>query len=433
MPSHPQGKASQPNAWRLLLFVLSCLFLANVAQWAILHALHLPNPGAIKPDILLFLHIHQWTDSWVPMMKSLDYFRDHPQSPIYAANLYDTLIYPLPSLLPMLALRKLGVSDPAMLRILAITTWLSVIGIAVITLAMGRRLLRNHNQQLEWPTILAVFLGCIGFYPILKAFSLGNAQAYLSFLFTLMIFLWVTGRERSAGAVAGLLCCVKPQFVLILIWMAVRKRWGAAIAFLACAGLLFAISIAVFGWHNNLDYLGVLSSLSRKAQSHYQNQSMFGTLNRMIFNGENITYTPYVYTPYIPWVYRTTTITSLIIVGAVLFFPWRKLRGSAADLGAMGIASVAASPMAWEDHYGITFIVFAWVWFAYACWQRRNPWLLAICFFCCSSFLASTNLLANKPVLNLAQSYIYIAALLLIGLLMRLARAQDRGEPDPVL
>ena len=143
-------------------------------------------------------------------------------------------------------------------------------------------------------------LATLGCYPLIKGYSLGNAQTFLSFGFTVLLLLWTTGRERWAGVVAAMLTAVKPQFILLLVWMLVRKRWGAAWAFVACgAVLLIATSVAVFGWHNNLDYIGVLAGLSHKAQSHYANQSMFGTMNRMIFNGENIGYTPYVYTPYI--------------------------------------------------------------------------------------------------------------------------------------
>ena len=184
--------------------------------------------------------------------------------------------------------------------------------------------------------------GDVGCYPLIKGYSLGNAQTFLSFGFTVLLLLWTTGRERWAGVVAAMLTAVKPQFILLLVWMLVRKRWGAAWAFLACGAVLIAASVAVFGWHNNLDYIGVLAGLSHKAQSHYANQSMFGTINRMIFNGENIEYTPYVYTPYIAWVYRVTVVTSLVLVGLVLLYPWRKLRGSTADIAAMGIASVAA-------------------------------------------------------------------------------------------
>jgi hypothetical protein len=422
------ARAELLSARRLLIFVLASLLLANLAQWAICRALHLGNPGSIKPLLLDFAHIRQWTDSWLPMMKSLDYFHAHPTEPIYAARLYDTLIYSLGSLLPMVFLRKLGVTDSAMLRTLTVGSWLAVVGIAVVTVLMARRLLRARGATLTWPAALAVVLAVLGCYPLLKGYALGNAQTFLSFGFALMLYLWTTGRERPAGVVAALLAFVKPQYALLLIWMALRRRWGAMWAFLACSAVVLATSTAVFGWHNNLDYISVLAGLSHKAQSHYGNQSMFGTVNRAIFNGENIGYTPYVYTPYIAWVYRVTVLTSLLLVGAVLAFPWGRLRGSTADIAAMGLASVAASPMAWEHHYGIVVGIFAWAWFAYASRQRRTPWMLALSFFLMMNFLAATNLLAGKPGWNLLQSYIYVGALLLLGWLMTLARRVTRDE-----
>jgi hypothetical protein len=190
----------------------------------------------------------------------------------------------------------------------------------------------------------------------------------------------------------------------------------------ACGVVLITASVAVFGWHNNLDYLGVLAGLSHKAQSHYANQSMFGTINRMIFNGENIGYTPYVYTPYIPWVYRVTVGTTLVLVGAVLVYPWKKLRGSTADIAAMGIALVAASPMAWEHHYGIVVGIAAWAWFAHACWMKERPWVLGAAVFLCCNFLPAFNYLSDKRGWNVLQSYLYFGALLLMGWLMHLSR-----------
>jgi alpha-1,2-mannosyltransferase len=263
---------------------------------------------------------------------------------------------------------------------------------------------------------------CLGSYPLLKGYSLGNAQTFLSFGFAVMLLLWTTGRERSAGIVVAMLTAVKPQFILLLVWMLVRKRWGAAWAFVACGAVLVGLSTAVFGWHNNLDYIGVLAGLSHKAQSHYANQSMFGTINRMIFNGENIGYTPYIYTPYIPWVYRVTVVTSLLLMAGVLVYPWRRLRGSSADLSAMGIICVAASPMAWEHHYGIVFAIAAWAWFAYGCWQPKSPWILAIAVFLCLNFLPAFNYLSDKLGWNILQSYLYFGALLLVGWLMHLSR-----------
>jgi alpha-1,2-mannosyltransferase len=424
-----QSSGARTHDRRLLVFVLVSLFLANIVQWAVCRALHLGNPGSIIPDLRSFFHVRQWTDSWLPMMKSLDYFKAHPTLPIYDAKLYDTLIYSLASELPLVAMRKIGMSDVAMLRALAIGSWLAVWGVAAVSLVMGRWLLRRRGAELTWPAVVAVVLAVLGCYPLIKGYSLGNAQTFLSFGFAVMLLLWTTGHERSAGVVAALMTAVKPQFILLLVWMLVRKRWGAAWAFVACGVVLIAASVAVFGWHNNLDYIGVLAGLSHKAQSHYANQSMFGTINRMIFNGENIGYTPYVYTPYIPWVYRVTVMTSLLLVGLVLVYPWKKLRGSTADIAAMGIASVAASPMAWEHHYGIVVAIAAWTWFAHGCWMKQRPWVLGVAVFFCMNFLPAFNYLADKRGWNILQSYLYFGALLLMGWLMHLSHVVGEEVP----
>ncbi|HZL27867.1 MAG TPA: glycosyltransferase family 87 protein [Acidobacteriaceae bacterium] len=428
VPADTQNSGVRTHDKRLLLFVVASLVLANVVQWGACRVLGLGNPGGLKDLVLAFTHVTQWTDSWRPMMMSLDAFRAHPSQAIYGAKLYDTLIYPLASLLPMVLLRKLGLGDAAMLRVLAWASWMAVLGVAAVSIALARRLLRERGAALTWPSILAIVLAVLGCYPLLKGYALGNAQTFLSLGFVVMLYLWTARRERSAGVVAALLTMVKPQFVLLLVWMAVRRRWGAMWAFLATAAAVTAVSIAVFGWHNNLDYIGVIAGLSHKAQSHFANQSMFGTINRMILNGENIGYTPYVYTPYIPWVYRVTVLTALLIVGAALVFPWGRLRGSTADIAAMGLASVAASPMAWEHHYGIVVGIFVWVWFAYGCWQRKGPWLLGVAFFLTMNFLAATNLLADRRGWNVLQSYMYFGALLLLFVLMRLARRVTRGD-----
>jgi hypothetical protein len=215
--------------------------------------------------------------------------------------------------------------------------------------------------------------------------------------------------------------------------MCVRRRWNAAVAFLVTAAVLLLVSTAIFGLHNNLDYVHVLASLSKKAQSHFANQSMFGTLNRMIGNGENIGYTPYVYTPYIAWVYRTTVLSSLALMCAVLFFPWGRLRATAGDLGAMGVISVAASPMAWEHHYGVICGVLAWTWFAHGCWQRRPPWLLGLSAMLTLNAWLGLNRLAPHRGWNVLQSYMYFGALLLVVVLMVTARRVTHGDTEPVL
>src|SRR6201989_1210194 len=107
----PSDVSPRPHSTRLLLFVITSLVLANVVQWAICRAAGLGSPGGIKQFFLQFVHVRQWTDSWLPMLKSLDYLHAHPSEPIYYAHLYDTLIYPLASLLPLAALQELGLSE----------------------------------------------------------------------------------------------------------------------------------------------------------------------------------------------------------------------------------------------------------------------------------------------------------------------------------
>jgi alpha-1,2-mannosyltransferase len=420
---------SKTHDARLLIFVLSTLFVTVVGVALFFRLTTNNTPGTIAQLVKLFAHVQQGTDSWEPMLKSLDYFHAHPESPIYEAKLYDTLIYSLVSLLPLAALEKLGITGDRMLRLLAWSSWLAVWFVGGISALLASRLLSRKGAKLSVASIISIFVACIFFYPLLKGYTLGNAQTFLTLGFTLLIYLWSTGREKSSGIVVAALAMVKPQYVLVLLWMAVRRRWGAFWSGTIFAAVMFSISIMVFGWRNNLGYLPVLAGLSHKAQSHYANQSMFGTLNRMVFNGENLDYHPYVYTSYVPWIYYATVASSLFLAGLALFYPWGKFRGTTADIANMGIVSVAASPMAWEHHYGIVFPIFVWLWFSYGCWEQRRTWLLGTSFFLCGSWLSVTTFLASKPGLNLLQSYIYFGALLLMFLLYRLPRAEEYGRP----
>lgn len=293
---------------RLLLFVVLVIAISIPGIVGIFHLLHHPSPGSMVQLLGAFWHVRQGTDSWLPMLGSLAYFHAHPEVPIYSVKLYDTLIYSLVSLLPLALLEKLGLNGNAMLRFLAWSSWLAVWAMGGISALLAKKLLSRREAKLSLASIAAIFLGALFFYPLIKGVGLGQAQTFLSLLFGLLIYLWSTGRERSSGVVVAALAMVKPQFVLVLIWMAVRRRWNAFWSGMIFAALMFSVAVAVFGLHNNLDYIPVLASLSHKAQSHYANQSLFGTLNRMVFNGENLDYHPYVYSPYIPWIYYTTVL-----------------------------------------------------------------------------------------------------------------------------
>ena len=265
--------------------------------------------------------------------------------------------------------------------------------------------------------------------PITLAFSLGQAQIFLDLFFALLVLFWVQGKERPAGVMMALLAMVKPQFGLLLLWAALRRRWSALVAGGVTLGVGAAASLLAFGVRNNLAYIGVMAGLSRKAQSHYANQSMFGLLNRAIFNGENIPYHPYVYPPFVPWVYYVTLATTALLVLVALVYPWRERAGGMEDLSAIGVVCVIATPMAWEHHYGVMLGIFVWLWFGVYRRGAGNVWTLALAFVLIADFLSPFNLFSAIPVANVLQSYMYFGALLLIGLLMRSRELPGSASP----
>jgi hypothetical protein len=275
--------------------------------------------------------------------------------------------------------------------------------------------------------VLAVVFGAFFFMPITLAYSLGQAQIFLDLFFSLLVLFWIERRERPAGVMMALLAMVKPQYGLLLLWAALRGRWKALGSGAAAMGVGGAVSLAVFGVRNNLDYLGVMAGLSRKAQTHYANQSMFGLLNRAIFNGENLPYHPYVYPPYVPWIYAVTLATTAALVVLALAYPWRERAGGMADLSAIAVVSVIATPMAWEHHYGVMLPIFVWLWFGLYRRGAGSALALAVAWVLIADFLSPLNYFAAIPVANLLQSYMYFGALLLLGLLLRTPRTGQQS------
>jgi len=90
-------------------------------------------------------------------------------------------------------------SDAAMLRALAVLSFVAVWGVAAVSIVMGRWLLRRRGAEMTWPAAVAVVLATLGCYPLIKGYSLGNAQTFLS--------VWICGDvvvvDDGAGAQCG--------------------------------------------------------------------------------------------------------------------------------------------------------------------------------------------------------------------------------------
>ncbi len=402
---------------RLLLFVLLNILAANAGFRLIAHFVFHTAVEEMRIRYWYFFHFQQWSDSWTPMLGSVNYFLAHPGLAIYQAKLYDTLIYPLTSILPLLWMKQAGMSDAGVLRALMIASWIAVV--VVVALQARIAVILTGRDKLSWRAVVAILFGAFFFMPITLAYSLGQAQIFLDLFFTLLVLFWIDGSEGPAGVMMALLAMVKPQFGLLLLWAALRRRWSALASGMAALGVGGAVSLAVFGVRNNLDYVRVMAGLSRKAQSHYANQSIFGLLNRAIFNGENLPYHPYNYPPFVPWIFGVTLATTAVLVLLALAYPWRERAGGMADLSAIAVVSVIATPMAWEHHYGVMLPIFVWLWFGLYRRGAGSVWPLALAWVLIADFLSPLNLLAAIPVANLLQSYMYFGALLLLWLLLR--------------
>jgi len=402
---------------KLLLFVLLNILAVNAGFRLVAHFVFHTAVEEMRIRYWYFFHFQQGTDSWTPMLGSVNYFLAHPGLAIYQAKLYDTLIYPLTSILPLLWMKQAGMSDAGVIHALMIASWIAVAGVVALQVRIAG--ICAGHEGLSWRAVVAILFGAFFFMPITLAYSLGQAQIFLDLFFTLLVLFWIEGRERPAGVMMALLAMVKPQFGLLLLWAALRRRWSALASGVAALAAGCAVSLAVFGVRNNLDYVGVMAGLSRKAQSHYANQSIFGLLNRAIFNGENLPYHPYVYPPYVPWIYGVTLATTALLVLLALAYPWRQRAGGMADLSAIAVVSVIATPMAWEHHYGVMLPIFVWLWFGLYRRGADSVWPLALAWVLIADFLSPLNHFATIPVANLLQSYMYFGALLLLGLLLR--------------
>ena len=85
------------------------------------------------------------------------------------------------------------------------------------------------------------------------------------------------------------------------------------------------------------------------------------------------------------------------------------------DFCTMALSITIASPIAWEHHYGILLPIFA-VLLASSLGSRTRLVLIAVSYVVISNFFPATNMLAFT-ILNVAQSYLLFAALMVLLLL----------------
>jgi alpha-1,2-mannosyltransferase len=418
----------------LLAFFVANAFLLNGVIWS---ASPEPYRSTVLKDTWDLIRGEGGDDSWGAMQAALDHVAETPDAPLYAKVFFaDNVRFQYPpsalfALSAMLAVapQSVQIDDvydgpwPALNSLLG---WVFIALTAIAVAALLESTLATTRPDIDWRrmrtlrALLVVGL-TLTFYPVAKAFTLGQIQVWMNALFALGMFAWAARCKFLSGILIGLVGLIKPHYALLLVWAALRRemRFAAACAITIATGM--AASVAVYGLANHIDYLSVLSFLSQRGETYYPNQSVNGILNRIMSISSPEAFVTLdlpagQFPPFTPWIWATTLTSSLALLLFSLLRPRRHdANGAVIDLALMAIACTMASPIAWEHHYGMTLPIYAVMLACTLGDHKRLTWL-AISYVLVSTFVPATNLLAGS-LLNLLQSTLFAGAIVLFVLL----------------
>jgi len=339
---------------RLFFFCLASLVFACLVT--------LPHPKTGEPRFVVQICLGDiYNDSSSYMDRAWDVVKSG--KPIYQTLFFGEhlkYIYPSSSLLTYVIAEKLHVLGWKLVRaivVLSLPATLLVAGEIFLLLSPPPGTERHGRL---YRRLLIAALGLL-FYPLVLATSVGQIQAFMTFLWTLAVYLWLKDRRGWAGVCLALVCAFKPMLAVFLIWGLLRREWRFVAAFATAAAAIQAVAIALFGWQNEIDYLAVLNYLSHHGEAMIENQSVNGLLERVLRNGSQV-WSRTAYPPFNQTVYLGTMLSSLALFAFGLFFPMvrygkdQHAMNRTQDFVLFGMIATVASPIVWEHHYAYFFV-----------------------------------------------------------------------------
>jgi hypothetical protein len=315
--------------------------------------------------------------------------------PIYTTLVYQRHLkfqYPTSSILLGYVSSGLGTSMHTVVTWLVMVSWLLtlVLGGEIFLLVLPHSLKSPPERGYRWSVrVLLVSIGVL-FYPLIVGVQIGQIQTLLTFLFVLAIYLWMQDRKLATGLCLAAICVFKPQMMVFLLWGLLRKQWRFVGIFAAAVIVMQGVAIACFGWHNELDYLGVLSFISRHGEVVGENQSVNGMLQRIvgIHNWLDAPRDYFSYPPYQPVVYFGTVISSAALYLFGLTIPMlKRWQSTTADFVLFGMIATIASPIAWTHHYGLFYGATAFYLATVLKQTGRIPWSFIVCFLLMANYI----------------------------------------------
>src|SRR5262249_7603023 len=151
-------------------------------------------------------------------------------------------------------------------------------------------------------------------YPTIQAYKLGQIQVWINTLFTFACIAWVRRSRGAAGALLAIAATIKPQLGVFLVWALLWREWSFLRGFLIAGLPLGVLSLLLFGIHNHITYLEVLSYLSRHGEAFFTNHSINGIAHRALGNGANLVFDHNAFPPPDARVAAATLISSLLLL-----------------------------------------------------------------------------------------------------------------------
>ncbi len=374
-------------------------------------------------------------DSWRPMAEALQILRSPEGDRLYEKVFFEDKVkfqYPPTSLVYLAALESLGLGSVDTLD--AINAVVFVVGCIAFVYLVLSLLLSRISQPLAawqyWTLAGLLTLAALLCYPSIRALELGQIQVWINTLFVGACIAWLRGAKTTAGALLALAATMKPQLGVFLIWALVWREWPFLRGFLGVGLPVGILSLLLFGVHNHIAYLDVLSFISAHGESYFANQSVNGLAHRVLGNGTSLQFDSFAFPPADPLVTAATFLSTLGFLALALVPALRagQRRADIIDLAIMALCATVASPIAWEHHYGVVLPLFG-IALALLCaaqGQRAALLWLAAGWIIAGNFLPAANYLADTW-LNLVQSYLFFAALVLLGVLIYLRRQNPDG------
>lgn len=375
-------------------------------------------------SLLLHQRLLGRDDSWTPMKLAQERLREHPGELLYAPIFEQgfKFQYPPTSLHLFDGLHAIFGSDALTSRVLNSISLGFLVLLAFATHQLAKPALAERRVALLDHALPFMFVASC--YPLMKALALGQIQMYLNGLFALAALLYVRGHTASAGVIIGVMATIKPQMGLFLLWAPLQGEWRFTKALAICLTVLGGLALLRFGLAPHLEYLDVLSMISRRGESYFANQSINGLLLRALHLGPNLVFSSEDFAPFNPWVYYATLASSLMLIGLALI-PRANTSGVESStvtrgvhFGLAALCFTMASPVAWEHHYGVLPAIFA---SAVVALKARAPsretvrlsWAVAIAWVLMCTRIGATGALADTPF-NFLQSHLLFGALILV-------------------